>query len=129
MGRYLVGRIVGVIGVLLAVSFITFVLMKAIPGGPFDVMAVQANKSIPDLLKKQLESKYGLDKPVVVQYILFLRNAIKLDFGYSFFYQGQTIAQIFEHQWPYSIQLGLLTMGFSIIVGIGLGIGAAMRQG
>ena len=129
MGRYIIGRIAGVIGVLFVVSFITFVLMKAIPAGPFDIMAVQANKAIPDLLKKQLEAKYGLDKPVLVQYGLFLRNAIKLDFGYSFFYQGQTIAQIFEHQWPYSIQLGLLTMGFSIIVGIGLGIGAAMRQG
>ena len=129
MGRYIIGRIAGVIGVLFVVSFITFVLMKAIPAGPFDIMAVQANKAIPDLLKKQLEKKYGLDKPVLVQYAMFLRNAVKLDFGYSFFYQGQTIAQIFEHQWPYSIQLGLLTMGFSIIVGIGLGIGAAMRQG
>jgi peptide/nickel transport system permease protein len=129
MGRYVLMRLAGVIGVLLAVSFITFILMKAIPSGPFDMMGVQANKAIPDLLKKQLESKYGLDKPVLVQYFLFLRNAVKLDFGYSFFYQGQTIAQIFEHQWPYSIQLGLLTMGFSIIVGMGLGLLAAMRQG
>jgi len=129
MGRYILMRLAGVVGVLIAVSFITFVLMKAVPSGPFDIMGVRANKAIPDLLKKQLEVKYGLDKPVLVQYMLFVKNAVRLDFGYSFFYQGQTIAQIFQHQWPYSIQLGLLTMGFSILVGLGLGLIAAMRQG
>jgi peptide/nickel transport system permease protein len=128
MGRYILMRLAGVVGVLLAVSFITFVLMKAVPAGPFDIMGVRANKAIPDLLKKQLEVKYGLDKPVLVQYLLFLKNAVRLDFGYSFYYQGQTIRQIFQKQWPYSIQLGLLTMGFSILVGMGLGIIAAMRQ-
>jgi ABC-type dipeptide/oligopeptide/nickel transport system permease component len=128
MGRYILMRLAGVVGVLIAVSFITFILMKAIPSGPFDMMGVRANKIIPDLLKKQLEKKYGLDKPVLVQYMLFARNAVRLDFGYSFYYQGQTIRQIFQHQWPYSIQLGLLTMGFSILVGMGLGIIAAMRQ-
>jgi len=129
MGRYLLSRMFGILGVLIAVSFITFMLMKAVPAGPFDIMAVQANKAIPDEIKHQLEIKYGLDKPVVVQYLYFMRNAVKLDFGYSFFYQGQTIAEIFKNQWPYSIQLGLLTMGFSIIVGMGLGIWAAMKQG
>lgn len=129
MGRYLLMRLAGVVGVLLAVSLITFVLMHVVPAGPFDIMAVRANKAIPDVLKKQLEKTYGLDKPVLVQYVLFMKNAVRLDFGYSFFFQGQTIAQIFQHQWPYSIQLGLLTMGFSIIVGMGLGIFAAMRQG
>jgi len=128
MGRYLLMRLAGVVGVLLAVSFITFILMKAVPAGPFDIMGVRANKAIPDLLKKQLEAKYGLDKPVMVQYLLFLKNAVRLDFGYSFYYQGQTIKQIFQKQWPYSIQLGLLTMGFSILVGMGLGMIAAMRQ-
>jgi len=129
MGRYILIRLAGVVGVLIAVSFITFILMKAVPSGPFDMMGVRANKAIPDLLKKQLEVKYGLDKPVLVQYLLFARNAVRLDFGYSFFFQGQTIRQIFQHQWPYSIQLGLLTMGFSILVGLGLGILAAMKQG
>jgi ABC-type dipeptide/oligopeptide/nickel transport system permease component len=129
MGRYILMRLAGVVGVLIAVSFITFILMKAIPSGPFDMMGVRANKAIPDLLKKQLEIKYGLDKPVLVQYLLFVKNAVRLDFGYSFYYQGQTIAQIFQKQWPYSIQLGLLTMGFSILVGLGLGLIAAMKQG
>lgn len=122
-------RMAGIVGVVVAVSMITFFLMKAVPSGPFDIMAVNASKSIPDEIKKNLEKQYGLDKPVTVQYLMFMRNAVKLDFGYSFYYQGQTIREIFKNQWPYSIQLGLMTMGFSIIVGMGLGIGAAMKQG
>jgi len=129
MGRYIIGRLAGVVGVILAVSFITFFLMKAVPSSPFDMMAMAANKAIPDEIKQQLMVKYGLDKPVIVQYLLFMKNAIRLDFGYSFYYNGLTIAQIFAKQWPYSIHLGLLTMGFSIIVGMGLGIGAAIKQG
>lgn len=129
MGRYLIFRIAGVIGVMIAVSLITFILMKAVPASPFDIMAVAANKAIPDEVKQALEAKYGLDKPVMVQYLLFVRNAIRLDFGYSFYYAGQTVLEIFQNQWPYSIQLGLLTMSFSIVVGMGLGIASAMRQG
>lgn len=129
MGRYILIRLAGVIGVLLAVSLITFVLMKAVPAGPFDIMAVNASVTIPDEVKAALEAKYGLDKPVLTQYLLFMRNALRLDFGYSFYYQGQTVLQIFQEQWPYSIQLGFMTMVFSIIVGVGLGIAAAMYQG
>jgi peptide/nickel transport system permease protein len=129
MGQYILGRIGGVIGVLIAVSFITFILMKAVPGSPFDMMAMTANKAIPEEIKQQLYVKYGLDKPVLVQYFNFMKNAVRLDFGYSFYYNGMTIAEIFRNQWPYSIRLGVLTMIFSIIVGLGLGIGAAMRQG
>jgi ABC-type dipeptide/oligopeptide/nickel transport system permease component len=129
MGRYILGRLAGVIGVLLAVSAITFFLMQSIPAGPFDIMAVNASVVIPDEVKAQLEAKYGLDKPVLTQYLLFMRNAVRLDFGYSYYYQGQTVLEIFLEQWPYSIQLGLMTMLFSIVVGVGLGIAAAMNQG
>jgi ABC-type dipeptide/oligopeptide/nickel transport system permease component len=129
MGRYILGRLAGVIGVLLAVSAITFFLMQSIPAGPFDIMAVNASVVIPDEVKAQLEAKYGLDQPVLTQYLLFMRNAVRLDFGYSYYYQGQTVLEIFLEQWPYSIQLGLMTMLFSIVVGVGLGIAAAMNQG
>jgi ABC-type dipeptide/oligopeptide/nickel transport system permease component len=129
MGRYLLLRVAGIIGVLLAVSAITFFLMKSIPGGPFDIMAVNASVAIPDEVKAQLEAKYGLDKPVLTQYLLFMRNALRLDFGYSFYFQGQTVLEIFQEQWPFTIQLGLMTMVFSIVVGVGLGIAGAMNPG
>lgn len=129
MGRYILGRLAGLVSVLLAVSMITFFLMRTVPGSPFDMMALQQNKTLPDEIRKILYVKYGLDKPLVTQYLLFLRNAVRLDFGYSFYFNSLTIMQIFQKQWPYSIQLGALTMVFSLVVGLGLGIGAGIKQG
>ena len=128
MARYILNRIAGVFGVLLAVSAITFFLMHAVPGGPFDVMGLDRSITIPAGVMKQLNITYGLDKPVWQQYLIFMKNAIHLDFGHSFFYPSQTVLDILLNQWPYSIQLGLLTLAFSAVVGGGLGIAAAMNQ-
>ena len=127
MGRYLLNRIAGLIAVLLAVSAITFFLMHSVPSGPFDMMSLNTSVQIPDGVKAHLEELYGLDKPILTQYLIFMKNAVRLDFGYSFYFQGQTVTQILAKQWPYSIQLGLMTMAFSTVVGVGLGIAAAMK--
>jgi ABC-type dipeptide/oligopeptide/nickel transport system permease component len=129
MLRYLLTRLAGFIGVLMAVSLVTFFLMHAVPGGPFDAIAVANSQMIPDEIKEQLNIKYGLDKPLIEQYIRFMLNAVRLDFGYSFTSTGRTVIQIIQEQWPYSIQLGLLTLAFSSIVGLGLGLGAAIKRG
>lgn len=129
MGRYLLSRLLGVVGVLLAVSFITFILMKMVPGGPFDIMSLNTSTIIPDEVKANLNAKYGLDKPVLEQYLIFLKNAIRLDFGYSFFFRGQTVLEIFMARWPYSIHLALMTFAFSVVVGMGLGIAGGMKPG
>ena len=129
MLRYLVLRIAGLIGVLIAVSAFTFVLMHAIPGGPFDAQALAQNKMLPTEVVNVLNKKYGLDKPLAEQYLMFMVNAVRLDFGYSFMSQTRTVTQIIAQQWPYSIQLGLLTLAFSMVVGMGLGLGGAIMQG
>ncbi len=129
MLRYLITRVGGLIGVLLAVSLLTFFLMHAIPGGPFDAMESQAAQMIPKELVELLEKQYGLDKPVWQQYLLFLKSAIRLDFGYSFYASGRSINELIREHWPYSIQVGLMTLAFSSVVGIGLGIFAAMNSG
>jgi peptide/nickel transport system permease protein len=128
MTRYIVSRLLGLAGVLLAVSAITFGLMHAVPGGPFDAQAMDRQQMIPEAIKQQLNQKFGLDKPVWQQYLVFLGNAIRLDFGYSFSNSTRTVVQIFQEQWPYSMQLGLLTLAFSLVVGLGLGVLAAIRQ-
>jgi peptide/nickel transport system permease protein len=128
MGRYILNRLAGVVGVIFAVSLITFVLMHSVPGGPFDVAQLNSNITIPDGVKKNLEIAYGLDKPLWQQYLIFMKNAARLDFGYSFLYQTQTVVEILANQWPYSAQLGVMTLAFSIVVGGGLGIAAAMNQ-
>lgn len=129
MGRYILIRLAGVIGVIWAVSLITFVLMHSVPAGPFDMMALQNNKDLPESTKANLLHQYGLDKPLLVQYALYMKNAVRLDFGNSFFFSNRTVLQILRDQWPYSLELGLLTAIFSGIIGMGLGIGAAIKEG
>ncbi len=129
MIRYLLTRLAGLVGVLLAVSAFTFFLMHAIPGGPFDAQALAQNKMLPAEVIVTLNAKYGLDKPLFEQYLIYMSNAVRLDFGYSFTSQTRTVNQIIADQWPYSIQLGLLTLVFSLVVGLGLGLGAAIKQG
>lgn len=127
MVRYVLTRIIGLFGVLLVVSILTFALMHRVPGGPFDALALEKQQMIPDNIKRQLNEKYGLDKSIFEQYVLFVRNAAALDFGYSMTYPGRTVVGIFKEQWTYSLQLGLLTFVFSVVVGVGLGIVSAIR--
>src|SRR5215211_5685580 len=126
MVRYVLIRIAGLLGVLLVVSVITFALMHAVPGGPFDARALEKQQMIPEAIKRQLNEKYGLNEPVWKQYALFARNAAKLDFGYSMAYPSRTVIGIFKDQLIYSLQLGLMTLVFSTFAGVGLGILAAI---
>jgi peptide/nickel transport system permease protein len=127
MLQYILTRIIGLFGVLLVVSMLAFVLMHKAPGGPFDAQALEKQQMIPDNIKAQLNEKYGLDKSVWQQYVLFVKNAVVLDFGYSMAYPGRTVVGIFKEQWSYSLQLGLLTFALSGIVGVGLGIVSAVK--
>lgn len=127
MLRYILKRIAGLTGVLVVVSLITFVLMHNVPGGPFDARALEKQQAIPEAIKAQLNQKYGLDEPVWRQYVLFVKNAVLLDFGYSMTYPSRTVTSIFQKQWVYSLQLGLLTLVFSTIIGVGLGVLAAVK--
>ncbi len=127
MARYIILRIAGLFGVLLIVSALTFGLMHTVPGGPFDARALEKQQMVPENIKRQLNEKYGLDQPIWKQYVLFVRNAVLLDFGYSMAYPSRTVVGIFKEQWFYSLQLGLLTFIFSVIIGIGLGILSAIK--
>ena len=127
MLRYISLRIAGLLGVLFIVSVLTFALMHTVPGGPFDARALEKQQMVPENIKRQLNEKYGLDEPIWKQYTLFIRNAALLDFGYSMTYPNRTVVGIFKEQWSYSFQLGLLTFFFSVIVGVGLGIAAAIK--
>lgn len=127
MLRYLISKIAGLAGVLVIVSLMTFILMHNIPGGPFDALALEKQQMVPEAIKAQLSVKYGLDQPVWKQYLLFVRNAVSLDFGYSMTYPSRTVTSIFKQQWFYSIHLGLLTLIFSTVVGVGLGILGAVK--
>src|SRR5688500_14980100 len=119
MLRYIITRIAGLFGVVIMVSVLTFGLMHAVPGGPFDARALEKQQMVPEAIKIQLGEKFGLNEPVWYQYLLFVKNAAFLDFGYSMTYPSRTVASIFRHQWFYSLHLGFLTLIFSTVVGVG----------
>ncbi len=126
MGRYILMRLLGFFAVLLAVSALTFFLMHSVPGGPFDTK--MGDKPMPQETKDQLNHLYGLDNPLWQQYFIFLKNAVRLDFGYSYIYINRKVLDIYVLQWPYTIQLAAMTLLVGGTAGLLLGIAAAIKQ-
>ncbi len=124
MLRYVLTRVVGLAGVLLVVSIVTFLLMHSIPGGPFDEgqmpLSVEARAAI--------ARKYNLDRPLHEQYLSYMGAALRLDFGIPFQSPGETVAQLIARTWPVTAHLGLMTIVLAFAVGLPLGIIAAVRQ-
>ena len=126
MGRYIFMRLLGLAGVMLAVSLVTFVLMHSVPGGPFDTK--MGDKPMPQSVKDQIDKLYGLDRPLTEQYFVFIKNAIHLDFGTSYIYINRKVTDIYLERWPYTVELAVLTLIFGGAAGLGLGIIAAVKQ-
>jgi oligopeptide transport system permease protein len=106
-----------------AIATLTFFLMRAAPGGPF-----QSEREIPAAAKAQLERAYGLDRPLAEQYVRFLGNAARLDFGPSYKYPTQQVKDIIFASFPVSLELGLWALLLSLAIGVPLGVLAANRQ-
>ncbi|MGL4650639.1 MAG: ABC transporter permease, partial [Caldilineaceae bacterium] len=123
MARYLLGRLIGIVLVLFVVSIVIFVLMHAIPGGPFD----EEKMPLPPAAKENFLRKYGLDQPLYVQYARYMSNALQGDFGIPFQAPNQTVGELIAAKWPVSIRLGLVTLAVAIPLGLLLGILAASR--
>lgn len=127
MLRYAVERLIWLIPTLLAMALVTFLVMHSTPGSPLDPSAPNAN-SLPPALQKNLAERYGLDKPLYIQFYTFVKNAVRLDFGFSYAYKSRTVYEILANTFPISLQLGLLAFLFATIFGILLGVLAAMYQ-
>jgi ABC-type dipeptide/oligopeptide/nickel transport system permease component len=127
MVRYALGRVVWLIPTLLAMALMTFIIMHATPGSPLDPQAPNANPLSPEL-QRNLAEKYGLDKPLYMQFLTFLKNAARLDFGFSYVYKTRTVSEIIAGTFPISLQLGIMAFVFAAVGGITLGTLAAVRQ-
>lgn len=116
MARYLLKRIGYILLSLFFIITITFALMKLAPGGPF----TSERKTSP-AIEAQMKEAYGLNDPIHEQYFKYLINAVKLDFGPSFKYEGQEVTDIIKRSFPYSLILGLealfIALGFGVIFG------------
>ena len=125
MTRYIVRRLLQFIPVLLAVTLSTFVLVRVIPGGPFDRVG---DKTLPPEVVANLEAKYGIDKPVWQQYLQYLWNLLNFDLGPSFSYRTQTVNDLVRSSLPISAHLGAMALALGLIIGIPAGCISALRQ-
>ena len=118
MIRYIIYRILGLLGVLFVVTIITFSLMHAVPGGPFDEEKMPLSAEA----KANILRKYGLDRPLYEQYSRYMWNAIQFDFGIPFQSPGETVTDLIARTWPISMQLGGMGLALAFAGGILLGI-------
>ena len=122
MGRYIVKRILLAILTIFIICAITFFLMHAIPGGPFN-----KEKALSEATIQALNARYNLDKPLVTQFFMYLGNLIKGDFGVSL-KNGREISAIIGESFPISAKLGLLAMLVALIGGTVFGSIAALTR-
>ena len=120
---FVVRRLVWTIPVILLVIFLTFLLMRQIEGNPFR----QTERNVPESIQRNLERKFNLDEPWYVQYVLYTKNVFTFDLGPSLVLRNRTVNDIVRTHFPVSLELGGLAFLFAVVVGIPLGVVAALK--
>ena len=124
MGRYAIKRIFQGLITIWFIATATFAAMHAVPGDP-----LSNEKATTEAIRKNLEARYGLDRPVFPdQYLIFLGNMAKGDFGLSFTQQNRRVNDIILDAFPVSAQLGVLAIAFAAIGGVLLGAFTALKR-
>jgi oligopeptide transport system permease protein len=123
MFRYFLRRLASAIPTLLIIITVTFFLMRAAPGGPFD-----QEQTLPPEILANLQSAYGLDQPVWVQYGRYLKSLAQGDFGPSFKYKDFTVTELIGQGFPVTLELGVIAMALALAIGIPLGTFAALHR-
>jgi oligopeptide transport system permease protein len=98
-------------------------MMRAAPGTPF-----QTGRKLPAAIEQNVMRRFGMDRPLGVQYLNYLVGVVHGDFGPSLKYRDKTVAQIIAEGFPKSLILGLTSLGLATIIGVGLGVVAALWQ-
>lgn len=106
------------------VATLTFFIMNLVPGGPF-----LAEKAVTEQAQAALEAKYGLDKPLFIQYLNYMKGLAKGDLGLSIKKRGFTVNTIIKNKFPVSAKLGGIAVLVSVLVGVPLGSIAAYKRG
>ena len=123
MMRYLFTRLAGAIPTLFIIVTLTFFLMRAAPGGPFD-----AEQSLPPEIMANLQRAYGLDQPVWTQYGRYLKSLLHGDFGPSFKYKDFSVTELIGQGFPITLELGVIAMALALLFGVPLGVFAALHH-
>ena len=124
MARYIVGRLLGLVFVLFAVSLITFFLTRAVPGDPF----AAGERELPEATQIARAAKYGFDQPLIVQYGRYVWNVLHGDFGVPFQSPSQSVTDLIGQTWPVTLRVGALTILVAYPLGMLLGLLAALHR-
>ena len=128
MGRYIIKRLLQAIPLLLGIATITFFIVHLAPGDPMDMfLEPSLHRQMDAEAIELIRQKYGLDKPIHIQYIKWLGNLAKGDFGESFRYR-RPVSSLIRERVPYTLQLAGLALLFDALIGIALGILSAVKQ-
>lgn len=123
MVRYILNRVLVAILTMFVLATATFFLLRLVPGDPF-----AGPKVVPEV-KERLRIHYGLDKPLAEQYLIYMGNILRGDFGYSLAKRGHKVNKVIKDAFPASLDLGIRAMIIAIIFGIFFGIIAALNRG
>jgi ABC-type dipeptide/oligopeptide/nickel transport system permease component len=124
MIRFIIGRLASIALTFFVVSVIIFLMMHAVPGGPFD----GNDMPVSDAVKAKLNASLGLDRPLYVQYFSYMAGVLHFDFGIPFQSPGETVLDLLARAWPPSLLLGGLGVIIGAPLGILLGMAAALRR-
>ena len=113
MKKYLVKRMGMMLITLFLITLLTFILMHAVPGGPFN-----GEKQVSKAVMDALNEKYKLNDPLWKQFIDYVSGLLRFDLGPSFKYQGKTVNDFIENGFPYSAKLGGITLVFVLLASI-----------
>ncbi|UXH45099.1 ABC transporter permease [Rossellomorea vietnamensis] len=123
MSTYLLKRLLAMVITLWLIVTLTFFLMHTIPGSPFN-----EERNTSEMVQQNLEAHYHLNEPLMVQYLLYLKSLISLDFGPSITQPSQTVNDLLGRGFPISFELGMTTLIIAVLSGIILGVLAALRH-
>jgi peptide/nickel transport system permease protein len=121
---YLLGRLLLAPLMILTIATLVFLLLRATPGDPVD--AILGNRA-PEAAKEEVRQALGLDRPLLVQYLLYLGQLFRLDLGSSLTRQGTTVWEIIQQHFPATVELAAFSLAIAIAVGMAIGILAAAR--
>lgn len=123
MTKFIIRRLIGMIPTLFVVITLSFFIVRAAPGGPFD-----KERRLPPEIIKNMEAKYNLDEPLLAQYGRYLFNILKGDLGPSFRYSDHDVNYLIGHSLPKSMLVGIISLSIAVILGIGAGMISAVGR-
>ncbi len=123
MLRFIVQRLIVAIPTLFVVVTVAFFMMRAAPGNPFST-----DRKLPPAIEKNIAAKYHFDQPLYVQYAEYVGGVLHGDLGPSLKYRDKTVLEIIQQNCLVSLKIGLAAFAIMVILGVSLGVIAAMRQ-